>query len=129
MNQSVAERHFYKRFSLIISSNFRYQPFVAVSGNLAGKVPVVDDVLLSHEQEIYPNTSIDENCNKFEFQKDRNYYIDLRQTYLALKMKLVRGRAYETYNTKEVKKEDKEEAKAEAEETARKKLQFLSLLL
>ena len=44
-------------------------------------------------------------------------------------MKLVRGRAYETYNTKEVKKEDKEEAKVEAEETARQKLQFLSLLL
>ena len=45
-----------------MSSNFRYQPFVAVSGNLGGKVPVVDDVLSSHEQEIYPTTSLDENC-------------------------------------------------------------------
>ena len=44
-------------------------------------------------------------------------YIDLRQTYLALKLKLVKGRGYETYNTKEVKKEHKEEAKAE-EKTA-----------
>ena len=33
-------------------------------------------------------------------------------------MKHVRGRGYETYNTKEVKKEQKEEAKAEEEETA-----------
>ena len=41
----------------------------------------------------------------------------MRQTYLALKLKLVRGRGYETYNTREVKKEHKEEAKAE-EETA-----------
>ena len=130
MNQSVAERHFYKHFSLIISSNFRYQTFVAVSGNFAGNVPVVvSPVLSSHEQEIYPTTSIDENCTKFEFQTDRNYYIDLRQTYLALKMKLVTGRGYETYNTKELRKKDKEEAKAEAEQTARKKLQFLSLLL
>ena len=48
---------------------------------------------------------------------DRNYYVDLRQTYLALKLKLVRGRGYETHNTKEVKKEHKEEAKAEEEET------------
>ena len=91
---------------------------MAVSGKLAGKVPVVVDVLSSHEQESYPKTSLDENCIEFEFQTDRNYYVDLRQTYLALKLKLVRGRGYETYNTKEVKKEHKEEAKAEEEETA-----------
>ena len=101
-----------------MTSNFRYQPFVAVSENLRGKVPVLDDVLSSHEQEIYPTTSLDENCIEFEFQTNRNYYVDLRQTYLALKLKLVRGRGYETYNTKEVKKEHKEEAKAKEEETA-----------
>ena len=101
-----------------MSSNFRYQLLVAVSGNLGGKVPVVDDVLSSHEQEIYPTTSLDENCIEFEFQTDRNYYVDLRQTYLALKLKLVKGRGYETYNTKEVKNEHKEEAKTEEEETA-----------
>ena len=39
---------------------------------------------------------------------------------MALKLKLVRGRGYKTYNTKEVKKEHKEEAKAEEEETAEK---------
>ena len=100
-----------------MSSNFWYQPFVAVSGNLGGKVPVVDDVLSSHEQEIYPTTSLDENCIEFEFQTDRNYYVDLRQTYLALKLKLVKGCGYETYNTKELKKLHKEEAKAEDEET------------
>ena len=110
-------RHFYKRFSLIMSSNFRYQLFVAVSGNPGGKVPVVDVVLSSHEQQIYPTTSLDENCIEFEFQTDRNFYVDLRQTYLALKLKLVMGRGYETYNTKEVKKEHKEEAKAAEEGT------------
>ena len=101
-----------------MSSNFRYQPFVAVSGNPGGKVPVVDDVLLSHEQVIYPTTSLDENCIEFEFQTDRNYYVDLRQTYLALKLKTVRGHGYEIYKTKEVKNEHKKEAKAEEEETA-----------
>ena len=101
-----------------MSSKFRSQPFVAVSGSLGGKVPVVDDVLSFHEQGIYPTTSLDENCIEYEFQTDRNYYVDLRQTYLALKLKLVRGRGYETYSTKEVKKEHKEEAKAEEEETA-----------
>ena len=43
--------------------------------------------------------------------------MDLRQTYLVLKLKFVKGRCYETYNTIEKKKEHKEEAKAE-EETA-----------
>ena len=83
-----------------MSSNFRYQPFVAVSGNLGGKVPVVEDVLSSHEQEIYPTTPLDENCIEFEFETDRNCYVDLRQTYLALKVKLVKGCGYETYKNK-----------------------------
>ena len=90
---------------------------MAFSGNLGGKVPIVDDVLSSHEQEIYPTSSLDGNCIEFEFETDRICYVDLRQTYLALKLKLVRGRGYETYDTKEVKKEHKEEAKAEEEET------------
>ena len=79
---------------------------MAVSGNLEGKTPIVDDVLSSHEQKIYPNTSIDENCIEFVFPTDRFYYVDLRQTSLVLKLKLVRGRGYETYNTKELKKKE-----------------------
>ena len=60
------------------NNNFRYQHSAAVSGNLGGKIPIVDDVLSSLEQEIYPTTSLDENCIEFEFQTDRNYYVDLR---------------------------------------------------
>ena len=87
-----------------MSSNFRYQPFVAVSGNLGGKVPIVDDVLSSHEQEIYPTTSLGENCIEFEFQTHRNYYVDLRQSFLALKLKFVKGRGYDTYESTEKKR-------------------------
>ena len=94
-------------------SNFRYQSFLAVSGKLG-----VDDVLSSNEQEIYLTTSLDDTCIEFEFQTDRNYYVDLRQTYLVLKLKLVSGRGYKTYNNKEVKKEYKEETKADEETTA-----------
>ena len=109
--QSVAKRHFYKHFSLIMSNNnFRYKLFVAVSGNLGGDVPIVDDVLSSHEKENYPTTSLDENCIEFEFQTDRNYYVDLRQSFLALKPKFVKGRGYDTYESKEKKKEHKDES-------------------
>ena len=82
---------------MIDLNNFRYQPFVAVSGNPGVKVAVVDDVLSSHEQGFYPTTSLDENSIEFEFSTDRNVYVDLRQTYLALKIKLVKGRCFDTH--------------------------------
>ena len=91
-------------------NTFRYQPVVAVSGNPGVKVPVVDDVLSSHEQEIYPTTSLDENSIEFEFQTDRNIYVDLRQTNHALKLKLVKGRGFDSYKPTEKKKEHKEDA-------------------
>ena len=71
---------------------FGYQTFVTVSGSGGGKVTVVDDVLSSHEQQIYPTTSLDENSIEFEFQTDRNNNTDLRQTYLSLELKLVKHR-------------------------------------
>ena len=73
------------------------------------KVPVVDNVLSSHEHENYPTTSLDGNSIEFEFQTDRNVYVDLRKTYLALKIKLVKGRGFDTHKTTEKKKEHKED--------------------
>ena len=79
-----------------MSSNFRYQLFVAVFGNIGGKVCIVEDVLSSLEKEIYPTNSLDGNCIELEFQTDRTYCVDLRQAYLALKLKIVRGRGFGT---------------------------------
>ena len=72
------------------------------------EVPVVDDVLSSHEQKIYPTTSLDENSIEFEFQTGCNVYVNLRQTYLTLKSELVKRRGFDTYKTTEKKKENKE---------------------
>ena len=96
-----------------MSSDFRYQPFVAVCGNFGA--PVIDGVLSSHEREINPTTSVDENCREFEFQLDWSSYVDLRQTKLALKVKFVKGRCYKTYESKETKKGEPEKAKADVE--------------
>ena len=65
-------------------------------------------MLSSHEQEFYPTTSVDENSIEFEFQTDRNVYVDLRQTHFALKFKIVKGHGFDTYKTSE-KKEHKED--------------------
>ena len=132
-NNSVGrEDIFNKHFSLIMSSNFRYQRFVEVSGNTGEKVPIVNIVLSCHEQEIYPTTSPNENCIEFKFQTGHNYYVDLKQPYLVLNLKFVKGRVYETYNSEEEKKEHKEEAKAEEETVWQRRsnrLQFISLLM
>ena len=69
----------------------------------------MDDVLSSHEREIYPTTSLDENSIEFQFQTYRNVYVDLRETYLALKIKLVKACGFDTYKTTEKKKEYKED--------------------
>ena len=61
-------------------------------------------------KKIYPTTSLDENCREFEFQSDRNYYVDMRQSFLSLKLKFVKGRGYDTYESKEKKKEHKDES-------------------
>ena len=82
-------------------SNFLYQLFVALCRSLGGKVPVVYIVLFL-KQGIFPSNSMDEKFIEFEFQTDWTYYVDLRLTYLALKLKLSNGRDYETYKTKEV---------------------------
>ena len=76
-----------------MSSNFRYKQFVATFGN---QIAVVDDVLLSQGEKVHRTTSLDENCIVFEIQTDRHYYVDLRQTYLASKLKIAEGCGYET---------------------------------
>ena len=83
---------------------------MAVSANLGGKVPIVDDVLSSQEQETYPTTSLDENCIEFKFQTVRNHYFDLRESFLALNLKIVKGRGYDIYESMEKKKEHKDES-------------------
>ena len=95
---------------------------MAVSGKLGRSVSVVDDVFLSHEHESYPTSSLHENCIEFEIQTYRSFYVDLRQTYSALKLKLVKGRGYEIYYAAK-EKEHKENATADAE------TEFLSLLM
>ena len=110
---------------------FWYQSFVAVSGNLGEENPVVDDVSVSHEQETYPSTSLDENCIEFGFQTKRIYYVDLRQPYLALKLNFVKGHGHETHNNTKVKKSPKRRQKwmRKWRQRRSRRFQFLSLLM
>ena len=101
-------------FSLMMSNHFRYQRFVAVSGKQRKKDPLVDAVLWPHHLEKSPSTSLEDNCIEFETQTNQNCYVDLRQTYVALKMIFVKSRGEETFKVKAVKKEHKK-TKADVE--------------
>ena len=60
---------------------------------------------------MHNTASLNERWKDFEFQLNRNYYVDLRPLYLAFKLNFVQGRYYEVYKTKEIKKEQKEKQK------------------
>ena len=70
----------------------------------------MDDVLSYHEQEIYTTTSLDKNGLEIKFQTDRYVYVDLRQTYLALKNKLLKRRGSDTYKTTGKKEQEEDTA-------------------
>ena len=81
-----------------------------------GKSLVVDDVLSPHEHEKYITTSLNANCIEFEFQTDWTFYVDLRQTFSALKPKLNKSPGCENYKTKEAKQELEVESKMDGAE-------------
>ena len=47
---------------------------------------------------------MDENCIEFEIHTYQNFYVDLRQIFLALGLILPKGRGYKTYKNEEAKK-------------------------
>ena len=86
----------FEKYLMTDLNNFWKQLFVTVSVIPGVKVRVLDDLLSSHEQEIYPTTYFIEKSIEFEFETDRNFHVDLRQTYLALKIKLVKRSGFNT---------------------------------
>ena len=52
------------------------------------KVPVLETIISSYTQEVFPSTSLDESSIEFEFETDRNQYLDMRETHLSLKLQL-----------------------------------------
>ena len=124
-NKPVGREETFLQTFLINHAEFLVPTFCGSFWKSWRESSVVDDVLFSHEQEIYPSTSLDENSIEFELQTDRNYYVDL-QSYSALKLKFVKGRGYEIYNRKDVERSTKERQKPmNKRRRRRKRLQFL----
>ena len=71
-NKLLALRRFNKHFSPISSNIFCCQLFVAASGILGGKVPVVYDILTYQAHELYLTSSPVEKSIEFTIQTSRN---------------------------------------------------------
>ena len=88
-------------------NNFRYQPFVAHSGNPDVKVPVLDDVLSSPNKKFIPlhllNTAL---CLNFKKIATYTWFCD---NIVALKIKPIKRRGSDTHKTTEKRKEHKED--------------------
>ena len=91
-------------------SHFRYGVFTKSSLEIFDKVPVLETIMSSYTQEIFPGTSMDESSIEFEFETERNLYLDMRDTHLRLKLQLFKGRLFDAF------KKEKAEHNAKSEE-------------
>ena len=69
-------------------SHFEYEAFTNYSLEIFGKVPSLETIVSSYTQEVFPSLSLDESSIEFEFETDRNLYLDMRDTHLSLKLHL-----------------------------------------
>ena len=58
------------------SSHFRYGAFKNSSLENFVKVPILEIINSSYTQEVFPRTSLDESSIEFEFETDRNLYLE-----------------------------------------------------
>ena len=63
-------------------SNIRYGHFTNSCLEIFDKVPVLEPIISSHVQEVFPSTSLDESSIEFDF--DRSFYLDMRDTRLMI---------------------------------------------
>ena len=91
-------------------SRFLYGAFKNSSLEIFDNVPVLETIMSSYTQEVFPSTSLNESSFEFEFETDRNLYLDMRDTYLSLKLQLFKGRLFDAF------KKEKAEHKAKSEE-------------
>ena len=91
-------------------SHFRYEAFTNSSLEIFDKIPILETIMSSYTQKVFPSTSLDESSIEFEFETDRNLYLDMRDNYHSSKLQLFKGRLFDAF------KKEKAEHKAKSEE-------------
>ena len=81
-------------------SLFWYRAFTIFSLEIFDKVPVLELIMSSYTQKLFPSTSLDESIIEFEFETDRNLYLEMCNTHLSLKLRLFKRRMFDALKKK-----------------------------
>ena len=68
------------------SSHFRYGVFTNSSLKIFDKIRVLEIIISSYTKEVVSGTSLDESSIEFEFETNRNLYLNMRDTHISLKL-------------------------------------------
>ena len=81
----------------------------------------------SYTQEVHACTSVDESSVQFEFEMDRNLYLDMLDTHLSLNLHFFKGRLFDAF--KNEKAEHKAKSKDDSYEEPEQDLTYVNKLL
>ena len=98
------------KLSISQSNHFWYRAFTNSSMESFDRVPVLEILIWSYTQEVFPGTFRDESSIEFQIETDRNLFSDLRDTHLSLKLQLFKGRLFDAF------KKEKAQHKAKSED-------------
>ena len=94
-------------------SHFRYRVFTNSSLEIFDKVPVLETIMSSYTQEVFPSISLDESNIESDFETDCILYLDMRDTHLSLKLQLFKGRLFDEKEKAEHKSKSEEDSDEE----------------
>ena len=108
-------------------SNFRFGAFRNSALEIFDKVRDMEKIMSSYTQEVFPSTSLDGSSIEFEFETDRNFYLDMRDNHLRLKLQIFKGRLFDAFK-KEI-GEHKAKSEEDSDEEPQTYLIYVSNLL
>ena len=106
---------------------FRYGALTNSSLEIFDNVPVLETIMPSYTQEVFLCTSLDGSSIEFEFETDRNLYLNMRETHLSLKLQLFKGRLFDAF--KKEKAEHKAKSADDSDEEPQTYLTYVNNLL
>ena len=96
-------------------SHFRYRVFTNSSLEIFDKVPVLETIMSSYTQEVFPSISLDESSFESDFETDCILYLDMRDTHLSLKLQLFKKRLFEAFKIEKAEHKSKSEEDSDEE--------------
>ena len=121
---SLARRHFYIQFSLIVSNSFWYQHFETRSGNLGLKVPIFGMGCRLTNKKFITTALLMKVGWSLKIKRIRTN-VPLRQIFQALKLFFAKGRGYETEDGDEIRStQEREKGAAASDETEEEDARF-----